>query len=414
MENTMTSRERVLKAVNFQKPDRIPIDLGGIRASGINAALYDKLKRRMGIHTPTKIHDTMQILAEIDLEVLERLHIDVVPLDACDVLWASMDAEQGVRKKLFCGVDVYFPSDTNIGVENDESWSLRNTEGSTFARMPKDGFYFDFIRPTMSATRIDPEAFRPLDTVPDKLLEAMANRAAFLHEHTDKAILGWGSCISLMGLSALLADNITQGSLDQWLIMLMQEKETAHDMMGRFVDAVIGQTELYHQALGDRVFTWGVASDDAGTQRSELLSPDLFAEMIKPHYKRLCDWVHTHTNWKTYLHSCGSIYHYIPHWIEAGIDILNPVQISAANMEPERLMESFGGKVVFWAGGCDTQKVLPLGTSEEIGEHVRHNIEVFGSGEGGYVFTQVHNIQQNVPVENVEAMFDAAYRYGSS
>lgn len=414
MENTMTSRERVLKAVNFQKPDRIPIDLGGIRASGINAALYDKLKRRMGIHTPTKIHDTMQILAEIDLEVLERLHIDVVPLDACDVLWASMDAEQGVRKKLFCGVDVYFPSDTNIGVENDESWSLRNTEGSTFARMPKDGFYFDFIRPTMSATRIDPEAFRPLDTVPDKLLEAMANRAAFLHEHTDKAILGWGSCISLMGLSALLADNITQGSLDQWLIMLMQEKETAHDMMGRFVDAVIGQTELYHQALGDRVFTWGVASDDAGTQRSELLSPDLFAEMIKPHYKRLCDWVHTHTNWKTYLHSCGSIYHYIPHWIEAGIDILNPVQISAANMEPERLMESFGGKVVFWGGGCDTQKVLPLGTSEEIGEHVRHNIEVFGSGEGGYVFTQVHNIQQNVPVENVEAMFDAAYRYGSS
>ena len=198
MENTMTSRERVLKAVNFQKPDRIPIDLGGIRASGINAALYDKLKRRMGIHTPTKIHDTMQILAEIDLEVLERLHIDVVPLDACDVLWASMDAEQGVRKKLFCGVDVYFPPDTNIGVENDGSWSLRNTEGSTFARMPKDGFYFDFIRPTMSATRIDPEAFRPLDTVPDKLLEAMANRAAFLHEHTDKAILGWGSCISLM------------------------------------------------------------------------------------------------------------------------------------------------------------------------------------------------------------------------
>ena len=136
--------------------------------------------------------------------------------------------------------------------------------------------------------------------------------------------------------------------------------------------------------------------------------------MIKPHYKRLCDWVHTHTNWKTYLHSCGSIYHYIPHWIEAGIDILNPVQISAANMEPERLMESFGGKVVFWGGGCDTQKVLPLGTSEEIGEHVRHNIEVLGSGEGGYVFTQVHNIQQNVPVENVEAMFDAAYRYGSS
>jgi uroporphyrinogen-III decarboxylase len=134
--------------------------------------------------------------------------------------------------------------------------------------------------------------------------------------------------------------------------------------------------------------------------------------MIKPHYGRLCDWVHRHTGWKTYLHSCGSIYHYIPHWIEAGIDILNPVQISAANMEPERLMKEFGGQIVFWGGGCDTQRVLPLGTPDEVREHVRHNIEVFGSGEGGYVFTQVHNIQQNVPVENVEAMFEAAYHYG--
>jgi uroporphyrinogen decarboxylase len=414
MEDVMTSRERVLKAVNFQKPDRIPIDLGGIRASGINAVLYDQLKNRMGIHTPTKIHDTMQILAEIEFEVLERLHIDVVPLDAGDVLWTSMDAKRGVKKRLFCGLDVYLPPGTNITVERDESWSLRDKDGAAYARMPKDGFYFDFIRPTMSSTRINPDAFKPSRSVSDETLGAMAGRAKYLHENTDKAILGWGASISMMGLSALLSDNITQGSLDQWLIMLIKEKKTAHDMMGRYVDAVIKQMALYHEALGDLVFAWGVASDDAGTQRAELLSPDLFAEMIKPHYKRLCDWVHTHTKWKTYLHSCGSIYHYIPHWIEAGIDILNPVQISAANMEPERLMQKFGGRIVFWGGGCDTQKVLPLGTSEEIREHVRHNNEVFGSGKGGYVFTQVHNIQENVPVENVEAMFEAACEYGSS
>jgi uroporphyrinogen-III decarboxylase len=194
--------------------------------------------------------------------------------------------------------------------------------------------------------------------------------------------------------------------------MLMHEKETAHDMMGRYVDAVIEQTTLYHQALGDLVFAWGVASDDAGTQRAELISPDLFAEMIKPHYQRLCNWVHENTNWKTYLHSCGSIYRYIPHWIEAGIDILNPVQISAANMNPRQLMDSFGGKIVFWGGGCDTQKVLPLGTPAEVRAHVRRNLEIFGAGEGGYVFTQVHNIQQNVPVENVEAMLAAAYEHG--
>ena len=120
-------------------------------------------------------------------------------------------------------------------------------------------------------------------------------RAVAVYEETDKAILGWGASISVMGLSALLSDNITQGALDEWLCMLMVEKETAHDMMGRGVDASIKCLEMYHQAVGDRCFGWGVASDDAGTQRGELLAPELFSEMIKPHYKRLCDWVHANT-----------------------------------------------------------------------------------------------------------------------
>ena len=409
----MDSRERVECAVNHLAVDRVPLDLGGIRASGINAVVYQQLKERLGIHTPTKIYDVMQILAEVELEVLGRIHADVVPLEAATARWARQDADRGVQKRLFCGQEVYFPPGTRITEEKDGDWLLRRTDGEPYARMPKDGFYFDFIRPTMSARRIDPEAFRPQNTVPDEQLEALAEHARLLYENTDKAILGWGTSLSVMGLSALLSDNITQGALDEWLCMLITEKETAHEMMGRYVDAVIECLKLYRQAVGDRAFAWGVASDDAGTQKGELIAPDLFAEMIKPHYKRLCDWVHAHTSWKTYLHSCGSIYHYIPHWIEAGIDILNPVQISAANMEPERLMADFGGQIVFWGGGCETQKVLPLGTTEEVREHVRHNIEVFApGGGGGFVFNQVHNIQQNVPVENVEAMLAAAHEFG--
>jgi uroporphyrinogen decarboxylase len=409
----MTSRERVLKAVNFQEPDRIPIDLGSIRASGINALVYDQLKKRMGIDTPTKIHDTMMILAEIEMEVLQRYHVDVVPLDAGDVDWTFQDADRGVQKHLFCGLEVFFQPNTDIAVKKDGSWTLQNTDGDAFARMPKDGYYFDFLGPTMSSKPIDPTAFKPSSTVPEEKLKLMARRAKTLYENTDKAILGWGASINLIGLSALLSDNITQGSLDQWLIMLMHEKETANDMMGRYVDAVIGQMKLYHQAVGDYPFAWGVASEDAGSERGEFIAPELFKEMIKPHYKRLCDWVHANTEWKTFLHSCGSIYHYIPEWIDAGIDILNPVQVSAANMEPERLQADFGGKIVFWGGGCDTQKVLPLGTADEVREHVLRNMEIFGSGDGGFVFTQVHNIQQNVPVENVEAMLEAAFDFGS-
>ena len=408
----MDSRESVRRAVHFEKPDRTPIDLGAIRASGINAVLYDQLKRRMGIQTPTKIHDTLQILAEVELEVIERLHADVVPLDASDVAWSAMDARAGVPKHLFSGLEVYFAPGTRIAEEPEGAWTLRNAAGQAYAYMPKNGYYFDFTESPMGGGKIDPDAFQPGTTVSDELLEAMAERGRFLFENTDKAIVGWGASISMMGLSALLSDNITQGSLDSWLMLMMSEPQAAQDMMGRYVDATIEKIRLFHEAVGPYCLAWGIGSDDSGTQQAELVSPELYAEAVAPHYKRLCEWVHAHTDWKTYLHSCGSVYHYIPQWIDAGVDILNPVQISAANMEPERLMRDFGKRIVFWGGGCDTQRVLPLGTPEEIREHVRRNIQIFDGPNGGYVFNQVHNIQQTVPVENVEAMFAAAYELG--
>lgn len=407
----MNSRERVLAAVNFQRPDRVPIDLGATGASGINAAVYDQLKKHMGIATPTRIHGTMLIMAALDPEVLERLHVDVLPLDPTVACWGRRPAEEGVRKKLFSGTDVYFAPGTDID-EREAGWFLKDAGGRDLATMPDGGYYFDFLRPTMSGARIDPAAFQPDGDVPDEELERFAEHGRFLYENTDKALLGWGASISMFGLSSLLSDNITQGSLDEWLCMLMAEKETAQEMMGRYTEATIKRLELFHQAAGSYCFAWGVASDDAGTQKSELLSPDLFREMIKPHYVRLCDWVHENTDWKTFLHSCGSIRGYIADWIDAGIDILNPVQISAANMEPDSLMEEFGGKVVFWGGGCDTQRVLPFGTPEEVRGHVRENIKTFNAGPGGFVFTQVHNIQQDVPVENIEAMLAAAYEFG--
>ena len=408
----MTSRERVRRAINFERPDRVPIDLGAMRASGISAVVYEQLKQRMGLDTPTKLMDSMQILAEVELEVVDRLHVDVLPIEGTGAAWAASRASDGVERELFCGRKVQFPTGTDIGVEPDGSWVLKNAAGEPYARMPKDGYYFDFIRTTM-AGKIDPDAFQPNDTVGDEVLRAVERRARFLYENTDKALLGWGASISLLGLSWLLSDNITQGSLDEWLVMLMTEKETANEMMGRYVDAAIKLAELYHQALGDTCMIWGVASDDAGTQRNVVLRPDVFEEIIKPHYRRFCDWVHSNTHWKTFLHSCGSVHEYIPQWIDAGIDILNPVQISAAKMEPRRLMDDFGGEIVFWGGGCDTQRVLPCAAPDEVKEHVRENIATFGSGSGGYVFCQVHNVQPDVPVENVEAMLAAAYEFGA-
>jgi uroporphyrinogen-III decarboxylase len=193
--------------------------------------------------------------------------------------------------------------------------------------------------------------------------------------------------------------------------MLMTEKETCHEMMGRSVEASIKCLTLLHQAVGDRCFAWGIAADDSGTQNGEFIRPSLWAEMIKPHYQKLCHWFHTHTSWKTFLHCCGSIYNLIPHFIEAGVDILNPVQTSAANMGSVRLKNEFGKQIVFWGGGCDTQSVLDRATPEEIRAHVRERLAMFAPG-GGYIFNQVHNIQRNVPAESVIAMLDAALEYG--
>jgi len=408
----MNSRQRVERAVNHQPPDRVPIDLSSIRATGINAVVYDAMKKRRGINTPTKIHDAMQIIAEVEMDMIEQLHVDVLPLDAFDLAWVDQPATTGVGRKLFCGMEVFFQPGTKFAVEADGSWVMLNAADEIYARMPKDGYYFDFTRTTMAGQGIDADKFQPSATVADETLHLIAERARHLDENTDKAVIGWGACISMIGLSAMLGDNITQGSLDDWMIMLMTEKQTAHDMMARFTDSVIERIKLYHQAVGDRCVAWGVASDDAGTQRGEFISPDLWEEMLKPHYRRVCDWVHQNTNWKTFLHSCGSVYHLIPHWIDSGIDIFNPVQISAANMDPHRLYAEFGGKIVFWGGGCETQHVLPNTTPDEVRQHVHSNLDAFHAMDGGYVFTQVHNIQQNVPPENVEAMLDAAHSYG--
>ena len=201
--------------------------------------------------------------------------------------------------------------------------------------MPKNGYYFDDTSFNRNE-RIDPAKFRPVSDIPDEHLKILARYGRSLYENTDYALLGWGFGVCFLGLSLITdrASNVTQGLPNEWMMMLMTEKETCHEMMDRSVEATIKCLGLVNQAVGDYCFAWGIAADDSGTQRGEFIRPELWAEMIKPHYTRLCAWIHANTAWKTFLHSCGSIYHLIPHFIEAGIDILNPVQTSAANMDP--------------------------------------------------------------------------------
>ena len=379
----MTSRERVAKTVNRQKADRTPIDLGGMKASGITASACHRVKQQLGIQTPTRVMDAQFMLAEVDHAVRARLHLDVMPLDWSTVSSAMLPDCAWVPRTLPDGTPVLMAPAAARSEEpaGDESGG------------------------------IDPAKFRPVMDLPDEQLARFAQHAQLLRETTDSAMLGWGFGVCFLGMSRIAnsGNNVTQGKPAEWMVMLTTEKETCHEMMNRSVEASIRCLSQVHQAIGDTCFAWGIASDDCGTQRGELIPPELWAEMIQPHYRKLCDWIHQHTQMKTFFHSCGSVYNLIPHFIEAGIDILNPVQISASLMDPARLKREFGDKLIFWGGGCDTQSVLPRGTPEEVREHVRRNLQVFGLG-GGYVFNQVHNIQDNVPAENVLAMFDEAYQ----
>lgn len=409
----MTSRERVLRAVNFQGVDRVPIDLGAMKASGITVKAYNQLKAKLGIHTPTRIWDPRLMIASVEDAVLQRFHADVVPLDVTAAVHDVRPDSEWRPRTLYPGAEGLLPPDTDVAMDAEGRWVLLDADGNrTSFRMPRGGFYFDDIAFNQPGAQIDPAAFRPVTGFPDAQLRALEARSRFLCENTDYAMLGWGGGVCFLGLS-LITDrlsNVTVGLPSEWMIMLMTEKATCHEMMDRSVDASIQCLAQLHDAVGDRCFAWGIAADDSGTQRSEFIRPDLWAEMIKPHYARLCAWIHRNTRWKVFLHCCGSIHGLIPHMIEAGIDILNPIQTSAANMQPERLVAEFGGKIVFWGGGCDTQRVLPDATPAEIREHVRGRMAIFKPG-GGYVFNQVHNIQTNVPAENVIAMLDAAYEW---
>ena len=279
----MTSRERVIRAVNHQVPDRVPIDLGAMKASSIAAIAYDKLKRRLGIMTPTKVIDPRFMIAGVEDEVLRRLHVDAVPLDLSCVLPMVQPNDQWTPRRLFDGTRVLFPPGTRIAEDAAGNWLLLGADGSPTAfQMPKGGYYFDDLS-FNRGDRIDPQKFRPVADIPDEHLALLAEYGRSLYRNTEYAILGWGFGVCFLGLSLITdrASNVTQGLTDEWLMMLLTEKETCHELMDRSVEAAIKCLKLVNEAVGEVVFAWGIAADDSGTQRGEFIRPELCNESFR-------------------------------------------------------------------------------------------------------------------------------------
>ena len=404
----MTSRERVLKTINHQEPDRVPLDMGGTIMSGIMAHALDRLRKHLKLpERPVKVYEVFQMLGEVEFDVIDELGIDVLPVEP-PIQFFSLKREHYKPWKLWDGTEVLVPGQFDVEVDDRGDW-LIHREGDISqpveGRMPNGGYYFDMASMTVSDPSFQPpslEQARMENEIGTEELEFVQARAERLRHDTDKAlVLGcWGK----VGLPAV-------GSIPDFLMLLATDKNYVNELFKVRTETAIRNLEKMKQYLGDNIDILGLDGYDYGAQNNELFSPDLFETLFLPYFKEQNDWVHRNTGWKTWLHTCGSVTRIIPMLVETGLDILNPVQTSARGMDPEWLKNSFGHNITFWGGGVDTQKTLPFGSTEDVRREVSERIRVFAPG-GGYVFNTIHNIQQNTPPENIVAAYNTARHEG--
>lgn len=397
----MNSRQRVLCALNHKEPDRIPIDVGGTRQSGIAASTYHRLKQHLGIQSPTRVYDMYQVLAEIERPVLERFGADVVGLYRPDVAFGIRN-ERWKPWQLFDGTPVEVPGDFEpVREPGGDLVLMRN--GEPMARMPLDGHYFDRIDKYPGAAHADIDKLK-LPLLSDEECEHYRLRAESLYQNTDFAI------IAPLGPPYELFYGLGTGDFSAWMVTFATEPEYVSALFDKLVSTWLENLKRFVQAVGNRVQILQF-NDDFGTQDAPFLSVNMFRRQVMPFYKRGLDWIHQNTDMKVFLHSDGAIFPLIPSLIEMGVDILNPVQTSARNMDMAKLKQEFGSRLVFWGGSLDCQKTLPFGTPEEVAGEVELHIRHFAPG-GGYVFASVHNVQAAIPPENLVAMFDTALSAG--
>ena len=417
----MTSRERVIAALNHQQPDRVPLDLGSTAVTGIAASALHRLRRSLGLEDRrVRVHEPYQMLGEVDDDVLDALGVDVVGLST-DATFFGFPQGDWKPFTLFDGTPGMVPSGFNTDIANDGNlyqYPLGDKSYPASGRMPAGGFYHDAIerQEPDAEDHLDPEEWvRDMYQVfTDEELALLERRANKLYGETTRAIIGnfgqgsFGDIAYVPGTAIPYPKGIR--AVADWYMATMLHKDYVRGIFQLQLEIVLKNLELYKQAVGDKIVAIFVSGTDFGSQKGAFISPTAFRELFKPFHKAINDWVHANTGWKTFYHTCGSMVELYDDFVDAGADIVNPVQISASGMDPQTLKRRWGDQLVFWGAGVDTQRVLPFGTREEIEAQVRENTRILGEG-GGFVFNTVHNIQGTVPTENLRAMFDAVAKY---
>lgn len=417
----MTSREKIRKAINHEEPDRIPLDLGSTLVTGIQASIYAKLKRALGLKDQlVKVIDPFQILAYVEPEVIEKLGVDTVGL------WLSTNIfgfknENWKPWRLFDGTKVTVPKKFITTTDNEGNIYLYpqgDTSVSPCAKMPKGGYYFDVLvrQETIDEEHLDPEEWvkDQYSVYTEEELRYLEETAEDLYKNTELSLVGgfWQGGFGDIALVPGPSIKQPKGIRDpqKWIMAHMLHPEYIKGIFNLQCEIALENLKLYYQAVGDKIDVIVVSGTDFGTQNAAFISPDMYRDMYKPFHKKVNDWIHKNTPWKIFYHTCGSIVSLLDDFVEVGVDILNPVQCSAKGMDPHMLKRKYGDKLVFWGGGIDTQRTLPFGTPEEVRREVRERCRIFGEG-GGFVFNPIHNIQARIPIENLVAVFETVKNF---
>jgi uroporphyrinogen decarboxylase len=407
---TMTSRERVWHAINFQQPDRVPIDIGGTKLTCVCIDAYVELVKYLGIDVGLpKVYEQFMMIARMEEPVRKRLGCDVIELENPSETWGLENKDW---KPWTTGVDntVLMPGSFSPVIDENGYTYIMDPEGKPLAHMPKGGLYFErACATTMSGEikKMAPEKWKKsIPLYKEEHLRILEENARSLFENTEYSIHG-GFGKGPLGTNGLFAGH----TITDWLCILASEREYAFSILQATAERNVENLRLYLQAVGKYIDTIFISGTDFGTQSGPLFNPDIFRELYVPNMKLMNDCVHTHSKAKTFYHSCGGVFDLIEHFIAAGVDILNPIQATATKMNPQNLKERFGGRIVFWGGGADTQTVLPYEKVEDVRNQVKERINIFAPG-GGFVFAAVHNLQYGVPPQNIVGMADAAVEFG--
>jgi len=412
---SMTSRERLDAALNHREPDRIPVDFNGTAVTGMHVDCVIGLREHYGLEKRlVKVHEPYQMLGWIDEDLQQVLGIDVEGVWGAETMFGFRN-ENWKPWRMDNGREVLVSEHFQV---------TRDTNGDTLiyprgdrsvppsGRLPRNGWFFDTIirQEPVDESRLDPaDNLQEFGPIKDADLEHY-DRASRRAEATGRGVIANFGGTALGDIALVPGPFLTHPKgirdVEEWYVSTLTRKPYVRAVFEKQTEIALGNLAKIHARVGDRVQAVFICGTDFGTQQSTFCSPATFRDLYLPYYRRVNDWVHGHTPWKTFKHSCGAVRTLIPAFIDSGFDIINPVQVSAAGMEAERLKADFGKDLVFWGGGVDTQKTLAFGTPDEVRAEVRRRCEVFGKG-GGFVFNAVHNIQANVPVPNIVAMFDA-------